>query len=64
MIGDVLHDRYHIVDKLGFGGYSTVWLARDSHLQRYVAVKINAAMLLRARQTFSGLYLLLFQALR
>lgn len=43
MVGDVLHDRYHIVDKLGFGGYSTVWLARDSHLHRYVAVKVNTA---------------------
>jgi serine/threonine protein kinase len=43
MVGDVLHDRYHIVDKLGFGGYSTVWLARDSYLQRYVAVKVNTA---------------------
>lgn len=29
MIGDVLHERYQIVDKLGYGGYSTVWLARD-----------------------------------
>lgn len=43
MVGDVLHDRYHIVDKLGFGGYSTVWLTRDTCLQRYVAVKINTA---------------------
>lgn len=43
MVGDVLHGRYHIADKLGFGGYSTVWLARDTHLQRYVAVKINIA---------------------
>lgn len=24
LIGDVLHERYHIVHKLGFGGYSTV----------------------------------------
>lgn len=43
MVGEVLHDRYHIVDKLGFGGYSTVWLARDTHLNRYVAVKVNIA---------------------
>ncbi|PYH97253.1 kinase-like protein [Aspergillus ellipticus CBS 707.79] len=43
MIGDVLNDRYHIVDKLGFGGYSTVWLALDANLKRYVAVKVNIA---------------------
>lgn len=43
IVRDVLHDRYHIVDKLGFGGYSTVWLARDTHLHRYVAVKVNTA---------------------
>jgi serine/threonine protein kinase len=43
MVGDVLHGRYHIADKLGFGGYSTVWLARDTYLQRYVAVKVNIA---------------------
>ena len=43
MIGDVLHDRYHIVDKLGFGGYSTVWLAQDKHQEEYVAVKVGIA---------------------
>lgn len=43
MIGDMLKDRYHIVDKLGFGGYSTVWLARDTYLKRYIAVKIKMA---------------------
>ncbi|PWY88821.1 kinase-like protein [Aspergillus sclerotioniger CBS 115572] len=42
-INDVLHNRYHIVDKLGYGGYSTVWLARDTHLSRYVAVKVGIA---------------------
>ncbi|KAI2700430.1 hypothetical protein CBS147332_8041 [Penicillium roqueforti] len=41
IIGDVLYDRYHVVDKLGFGGYSTVWLARDTRLERYVALKVN-----------------------
>lgn len=28
-IGEILNDRYQIVTKLGFGAYSTVWLARD-----------------------------------
>ncbi|OQE10635.1 hypothetical protein PENFLA_c085G05522 [Penicillium flavigenum] len=43
MIGDVLHDRYRIVDKLGFGGYSTVWLAQDRQREKYVAVKVGIA---------------------
>lgn len=43
MIGDVLHDRYRVVDKLGFGGYATIWLAQDSLLERYVALKVGIA---------------------
>lgn len=43
MIGDVLHRRYRIVDKLGFGGYSTIWLARDSRQGQYVAIKVCIA---------------------
>ena len=43
LIGDVLHNRYRIVDKLGFGGYSTVWLAQDTHQQEYVAIKIGVS---------------------
>jgi serine/threonine-protein kinase SRPK3 len=35
--------RYRIVHKLGVGSYSTVWLARDSQKDRYVAVKILLA---------------------
>ena len=27
--GDILGKRYEIVFKIGYGGYSTVWLARD-----------------------------------
>ncbi|OQD61597.1 hypothetical protein PENPOL_c016G04662 [Penicillium polonicum] len=40
MIGDLLCDRYRIADKLGFGGYSTVWLAEDTHVKQFVAVKL------------------------
>jgi hypothetical protein len=28
-IGDVFHSKYQVVGKLGYGGYSTVWLCRD-----------------------------------
>ncbi|KAF4338467.1 kinase domain protein [Fusarium beomiforme] len=34
---------YHIVDKLGQGAYSTIWLARDQELNKYVAVKVGTA---------------------
>ncbi|KAK3934079.1 hypothetical protein QBC46DRAFT_246174, partial [Diplogelasinospora grovesii] len=43
MVGDVLHDRYRIVDKIGFRGYSTAWLAYDTCQNRYVAVKVGTA---------------------
>jgi hypothetical protein len=29
-VGDVYQGRYQVMAKLGFGGYSTVWLAQDS----------------------------------
>lgn len=49
-INDLLHKRYRIVDKLGFGGYSLVWLARDEIDQRYVAVKIGIPSPLLSRR--------------
>ncbi|KAF6742143.1 CMGC/SRPK protein kinase [Ephemerocybe angulata] len=40
-IGDVFSDgRYTVVRKLGWGHFSTVWLARDSKCNRHVALKI------------------------
>lgn len=36
-------DQYTILRKLGYGQYSTVWLARDSKYQRYVALKMLRA---------------------
>jgi serine/threonine protein kinase len=39
--GQVLLDRYHIVHKLGYGGYSVIWLARDLLKARHVALKIG-----------------------
>ncbi|KID88401.1 protein kinase domain protein, partial [Metarhizium majus ARSEF 297] len=42
-IGDRLGGHYHVLQKLGHGSYSTVWLARDEVLQRLVAVKVCTA---------------------
>lgn len=43
-IGDQLHNNQYNVDyKLGHGGYSTTWLARDKKHDKYVAIKITAA---------------------
>ncbi|KAJ5146536.1 CMGC/SRPK protein kinase [Penicillium bovifimosum] len=43
-IGDALNGgRYQLVDKLGYGGYSTIWLARDLRMDRYVALKAITA---------------------
>lgn len=35
--------RYTVVHKLGFGGYSTIWLAWDEQRRRYVSLKILTA---------------------
>ncbi len=37
--------RYTVLHKLGHGGFATVWLARDSVRNRYVALKILASRL-------------------
>ncbi|KAI9761743.1 MAG: hypothetical protein M4579_000837 [Chaenotheca gracillima] len=37
------NDEYRIIHKLGYGGFATVWLARDSVADRYVALKIMKA---------------------
>ncbi|KAF2795052.1 kinase-like protein [Melanomma pulvis-pyrius CBS 109.77] len=43
-LGEVYHDgRYKIIHKLGAGGFSTVWLARDAQTNRNVALKIIRA---------------------
>ncbi|THH26341.1 hypothetical protein EUX98_g7846 [Antrodiella citrinella] len=40
-IGDLFSDaRYHVVRKLGWGHFSTVWLAKDTKLDRHVALKV------------------------
>jgi hypothetical protein len=38
-IGDHIHTRYQVVQKLGHGAFSTIWLARDQRHGKYVAIK-------------------------
>ncbi|KAM7496850.1 hypothetical protein LguiA_021264 [Lonicera macranthoides] len=41
-IGDTFkHGRYVVQSKLGWGHFSTVWLAWDTHKSRYVALKVQ-----------------------
>ncbi|WEW55344.1 hypothetical protein PRK78_000773 [Emydomyces testavorans] len=39
-IGEVFVSRYQVVGKLGYGAFSTVWLARDLNQHRHVALKV------------------------
>lgn len=38
---EILIERYVIIQKLGWGHFSTVWLAKDIHYNTYVALKIQ-----------------------
>lgn len=40
-IGEVMIQRYVILQKLGWGHFSTVWLARDMHHNSFVALKVQ-----------------------
>ncbi|KAF4980299.1 hypothetical protein FZEAL_3670 [Fusarium zealandicum] len=42
-LGETLNNRYLILNKLGHGGYSTVWLSWDILKQKYAALKIVLA---------------------
>ncbi|KAH7905982.1 kinase-like domain-containing protein [Hygrophoropsis aurantiaca] len=42
-IGDIIHEQYEVVNKLGYGAYATVWLVKDVRSGRYASLKILAA---------------------
>lgn len=43
-LGDTLKGgRYRVLHKLGYGGFSTVWLARDENQNRIVSLKVLTA---------------------
>lgn len=39
--GEILLDRYIIIQKLGWGHFSTVWLTKDLKYDSYVAIKVQ-----------------------
>jgi len=39
-IGDLFTNRYHVIRKLGWGHFSTVWLCWDLQAKRFVALKV------------------------
>ena len=40
-VGEILLDRYVIIQKLGWAHFSTVWLTKDLKHHNYVAMKIQ-----------------------
>lgn len=40
-IGEVFLDRYMVIQKLGWGHFSTVWLSKDLKFDTYVALKVQ-----------------------
>ncbi|ESL08331.1 serine/arginine-rich protein specific kinase SRPK [Trypanosoma rangeli SC58] len=41
VVGEVFHDQYRVVKKLGWGYFSTVWLVWDYVTKRYQALKVQ-----------------------
>jgi len=40
-VGEIYNGRYHVIAKLGWGHFSTVWLCQDLTYQRFVAMKVQ-----------------------
>jgi serine/threonine protein kinase len=39
-LGEIFNGRYHVIRKVGWGHFSTVWLCWDTTDKRFVALKI------------------------
>uniref|UniRef100_A0A2K6A476 non-specific serine/threonine protein kinase n=1 Tax=Mandrillus leucophaeus TaxID=9568 RepID=A0A2K6A476_MANLE len=39
-IGDLFNGRYHVIQKLGWGHFSMIWLSWDIHGKKFVAMKV------------------------
>lgn len=43
-VGQLIHNRYRVIAKLGFGSQGTTWLCHDARSRDYVAVKVGVAL--------------------
>lgn len=50
--------RYGVLHKLGFGGFSTVWLARDRHRNTLIALKVLTAEASQSNRELRNLHYL------
>ncbi|KAK4231101.1 kinase-like domain-containing protein [Podospora fimiseda] len=53
-IGEIIHEQYQVVGKLGYGATSTVWLARDLVHRQHVALKLFIHVAQKAKRGHPG----------
>jgi hypothetical protein len=54
-IGQILDDQYEIIAKLGYGGYSTVWMAKDRFVRfSHPGSSVFADLMSTAENTTAG----------
>ena len=44
-VGETYGGRYTVLQKLGWGHFSTVWLVQDARTGQHAALKVNPALL-------------------
>jgi len=57
-LGQVFDDTYQVITKLGYGGSSTVWLAKDVHRYVFVVTKLDHHLYANFVQTTLEVYTL------
>lgn len=56
-IGEIFNNRYHVVSKLGWGYFSTVWLCWDIQNQAFCAIKVQKSAKEYTETALDGAYL-------
>ena len=59
-IGMIIGDRYEVLEKIGTGGMSDVYKAKDLKLNRFVAVKVLKQEFLKWKKLIKSCLCLLF----
>ena len=53
-LGQVFDDTYQVIAKLGYGGSSTVWLAKDLHRYVFVVTMLGIRMVISCRRLWQS----------